>query len=187
MVITKPRKHRADIATVILIALAASAITLIGCRYVLSKAQVEDLEVIEPTPPVVSERISAPTVETETPEVETVIEPEIEYISLGEYRITAYCACKKCCGKWADSRPLDDNGNPIVYGASGKVLIPGYSIAVDPDVIPYGTKVYIDGREYIAHDTGGAIDGNRIDFYMGSHEDALEWGVQYREIFIKKD
>ena len=202
MVITKPRKHRADIATVIIIVLAAIAITLVWCRYVLSKAQADDLEVIKPTTPVVTEKISAPKVEpvivtktptveseveTETPEVETVIESEIEYISLGEYKITAYCACKKCCGIWADSRPLDGNGNPIVYGASGMVLIPDYSIAVDPDVIPYGTKVYIDGREYIAHDTGGAIDGNRIDFYMGSHEDALEWGVQSREIFIIKD
>lgn len=119
--------------------------------------------------------------------IEPTIEPIIEYVSLGEFRITAYCACKKCCDNWAECRPLDDNGNPIVYGASGKVLTSGYSIAVDPSVIPYGTKVYIDGREYIAHDTGGAIDGNRIDLYMGSHKDALEWGVQYREIFVIKE
>lgn len=124
--------------------------------------------------------------ETETEsDTEVSTEPVIEYVSLGEFRITAYCDCKKCCGKWAENRPLDKNGNPIVIGASGKVLIPDYSIAVDPSVIPYGTKVYIDGHEYIAHDTGGTIDGNRIDLYMGSHEDALEWGVRYREIFVK--
>ena len=180
MVSTKPRKYRVDIATVIIVVLAVIAIILAAGRYCMAKSQVEDLEVIEPIPPIIPE-------ETVAPIVEPVTEPEIEYISLGEFRITAYCACKKCCGVWADSRPLDRSGNPIVYGASGNRLLAGYSIAVDPDVIPYGTKVYIDGREYIAHDTGGAIDGNRIDFYMGSHEDALAWGVRYREVFVVKE
>jgi 3D (Asp-Asp-Asp) domain-containing protein len=104
-----------------------------------------------------------------------------EYTSLGEFKVTAYCSCSECCGEYAENRP-----NGIVYGASGSELTPNLSIAVDPDVIPYGTKVYIDGREYIAQDTGGAIDGNRIDLYMSSHEEALEWGVQYCEVFVKE-
>ena len=190
MINTKRRIYSVDIVTVIIIVLATIAVTITACRYHTNKSEVEDLEIIAPTPPTVtsetplaaSERIvEPPVVETEA-EAEAEPEPESEYISLGEFRITAYCACEKCCGTWANGRPLDDNGNPIVYGASGRVLIPGYSIAVDPDVIPYGTTVYIDGREYVAHDTGGAIEGNRIDIYMGSHTDALEWGVQYREI-----
>lgn len=119
---------------------------------------------------------------TSDPEVPT--EPVIEYVSLGEFRITAYCACKKCCGEWAENRPLDENGNPIVYGSTGIELISGYSIAVDPRVIPYGTKVYFNDREYIAHDCGGAIKENRIDLYMNSHQAALEWGVQYYEVFV---
>ena len=109
------------------------------------------------------------------------IESKPEYTSLGEFKITAYCSCKKCCEQYADNRP-----NGKVYGASGAELKPNYSIAVDPDVIPYGTKVYIDGREYIAQDTGGAIAGNRIDLYMSNHEEALEWGVQYCEVFVKE-
>ena len=63
-----------------------------------------------------------------------------EFQSLGEFNITAYCACEKCCGVYALNRPMDENGNPIVYGASGEVLIPEYSVAVDPEVIPYGTQ-----------------------------------------------
>lgn len=113
----------------------------------------------------------------------TCVEPtEPELISLGEFRVTAYCSCEKCCGKWAQNRP-----NGKVYGSTGVELVSNYSIAVDPTIIPYGTKIFIDGKEYRADDTGGAIKANRIDLYMNSHDAALEWGVQYHEIFIKGD
>lgn len=104
--------------------------------------------------------------------------------SLGEFRLTAYCSCQKCCGKWALNRPKDENGNEIVYGASGERLYQGVSVAVDPTVIPYGSYVEFDGHTYIAHDCGGAIKGNRIDVYFESHEDALQFGAQYKEVFL---
>ena len=118
-------------------------------------------------------------------EVEIVIEetPQDEY--LGEFRITAYCSCEKCCDSWSLNRPKDEHGNEIVIGASGKELISGYSVAVDPKVIPYGTILIIDGKEYIAADCGGAIKGNRIDLYHDSHQDALEWGIRYKEVYLK--
>ena len=120
----------------------------------------------------------------ETPE----IKKEPTYISLGYAKITAYCSCKKCCGKWALNRPKDENGNDIVYGASGNVLVPGYSVAVDPKVIPYGSKVYINGQEYIAHDCGGKIDGNDIDVYFSDHKEAWDFAARFwkkpTEIFI---
>ena len=109
--------------------------------------------------------------------------PEPMLVSLGEYMLTAYCSCYECCDQYALNRPLDENGNEIVIGASQEVLVPGYSIAVDPRVIPYGTVVVIDGKEYIAHDCGGAIKGNRIDVYHSDHQEALEFGIQYAEIF----
>lgn len=59
-----------------------------------------------------------------------------------------------------------------------------YSIAVDPNVIPYRTKVIIDGKTYKAQDCGGAIKGNRIDVYFEEHDDALEFGVQHKEVFV---
>ena len=108
------------------------------------------------------------------------VETGPELISLGEFKVTAYCSCEKCCGRWAQNRP-----DGIVYGASGEVLIPNVSIATDTSVIPYGETVVINGREYVSHDCGGAIEGNRIDIYMGSHEEALDWGVQYIEVFRK--
>lgn len=107
--------------------------------------------------------------------------------SLGTFKLTAYCGCSKCCGQYANNRPVDENGNEIVYGSIGRVLRQGTSIAVDPNVIPYDTKVVINGHEYIAHDTGGAIKGNRIDVYFSNHQEALNFGVQYKEVFVIND
>ena len=64
---------------------------------------------------------------------------------LGEYTITAYCPCEVCCGKHASNRP-----NGIVYGASGEKLIEGVSVA---SPLPFGTKVLIDGHEYVNQDS----------------------------------
>ena len=115
-------------------------------------------------------------------ESQVVLESKKE--SLGEFKLTAYCSCEKCCGKWALNRPKDESGKDIVYGSTGEVLIAGTSIAVDPSVIPYGSQVEINGNTYTAHDTGGAIKGNRIDVYFDNHQDALNFGVQCEEVFL---
>jgi len=101
------------------------------------------------------------------------LKPEPSKEFLGMVRVTAYCPCSKCCGEWAD-------GNTY----TGTKATANRTIAVDPDVIPLGTKVEIDGREYIAEDIGGAVDGERVDIFFNSHEEALEWGVQYHGVFI---
>lgn len=111
-------------------------------------------------------------------------EEELVVGSLGEFKLTAYCSCQRCCNEWALNRPVDKDGNEIVYGSTGETLIEGVSIAVDPNVILYGSEVIIDGQTYIAHDTGGAIKGNRIDLYYSSHQDAINHGVKYAEVFL---
>lgn len=116
--------------------------------------------------------------------VEAPTEESKQFVSLGVFRLTAYCSCHKCCGKWAENRPLDSNGKEIVYGASGNRLYSYYSIAVDPSVIPYGSIVLINGYEYEAMDTG--VTGNCIDVYFDSHEEACQFGEQYKEVFLKQ-
>lgn len=96
-----------------------------------------------------------------------------EYIDLGTYKLTAYCACVNCCGK------TDGITSTGVKATSGR------TIAVDPEVIPYGSEVVIDGHTYIAEDCGGAIRGKRIDVYFDTHQEALEFGVRYENIKIK--
>ena len=125
--------------------------------------------------------------EEETPPEPSESESEVlEFVSLGEFKITAYCSCHKCCGKWAEDRPLDADGNEIVYTASGAVAEAGKTIAVDTDVIPFGTEVVINGCEYIAQDTGSAVKGNVVDIYFDDHQQALKWGCQYLEIYVKE-
>ena len=121
--------------------------------------------------------------ETNIIEIETEKESDtnqaVEPVSLGNFKLTAYCSCSLCCGKWANNRP-----NGIVYGSIGEELKEGYSIAVDPTVIPYRTEVIINGHIYKAQDCGGAIKGNRIDVYFEDHQTALNFGVQYAEVFL---
>ena len=78
---------------------------------------------------------------------------------------TAYTAfCNGCSGVTAAGIDLRANPNQKV-------------IAVDPSVIPLGTKVYVEGYgEAVAGDTGGAIKGNKIDVFMPEKSDALNWG-----------
>lgn len=58
-------------------------------------------------------------------------------------------------------------------------------IAVDPDVIPLGTKVYVEGYgEAIAGDTGSAINGKRVDLHMESIDESFAWGIQEVELTI---
>lgn len=123
-----------------------------------------------------------PVVAVVTPDPVVDVEPELT--ELGKFKLTAYCSCSKCCGKWADNRPKDEFGNDIVYGASGAKLTAGYSLAVDPKLIPYGTKLVINGEIYEAQDCGGAIKNNRIDVYFNNHSDAVEFGVQYANVFM---
>ena len=65
-------------------------------------------------------------------------------------------------------------------------VIEGQTIAVDPSVIPYGTKVIIGGHVFTAEDCGGAIKKNHIDVYVNSHEEALALGVTNAEVYLAK-
>lgn len=85
---------------------------------------------------------------------------------IGYFKITHYCACTECCGPNASGET-----------ASGTKVAEGRTIAVDPDVIPLGTHVIINGHEYIAEDTGSAIIGNVIDIYIADHDEAGEKGT----------
>lgn len=94
--------------------------------------------------------------------------------NMGTYKITAYCSCSSCCGK--------SDG----ITASGTKAKEGRTIAADTSVLPFGTKVVIDGRTYTVEDRGGAINGKRIDVYFSSHKEALKWGVKYLKVYTKK-
>lgn len=96
--------------------------------------------------------------------------PEGKTIAVSSTAYTADCA--GCSG--VTSTGIDLNANP-----DAKV------IAVDPDVIPLGTKVHVEGYgNAVAGDVGGAINGNEIDIHVGSKGEAMAWGVRTVNVTI---
>lgn len=91
--------------------------------------------------------------------------------------ISAYCK---------ENYPHICNDGESTYTSTGTVATVGRTIAVDPDFVPYGTSVEIEGVGVrIAEDCGGAIKGeNRIDLLFETHQEALEWGMQTRKVTI---
>ncbi|WP_226037178.1 3D domain-containing protein [Aquibacillus saliphilus] len=86
---------------------------------------------------------------------------------------TAYTAeCTGCSGVTATGIDLNNDRDKKV-------------IAVDPSVIPLGTKVHVEGYgEAIAGDVGGAIKGNKIDIHVPTKDEAFQWGVKSVQVTI---
>lgn len=106
---------------------------------------------------------------------------EIETIQQGasktfEFIVTAYCK---------ENYPHICNNGDVKHTATMTTPTSGRTIAVDPSIIPYGTSVEIEGIGIrVAEDCGGAIKGNRIDLLFDTHQEALNFGRQTKEITI---
>lgn len=98
--------------------------------------------------------------------------PEGSLQYMGTFRVTYYCACLDCCS------------GGFGRTASGTIPVEGRTIAVDPGQIPYGTHVIINGHEYVAEDTGVGV--NQIDVFVNSHEYALQLGLDYYDVYVKR-
>ena len=85
---------------------------------------------------------------------------------LGKYKLTAYCGCRKCSGKWG------------ARTASGKKAKQGRTIAVDKRKIKLGSKVQINGKTYVAEDVGGGVKGKHIDVFFKSHKQTKRFGTK---------
>lgn len=90
----------------------------------------------------------------------------------GKFKLTFYCACKKCCGK--------TNG----ITASGTRATEGRTIAINNAKFPMGTKVHLDGfGDFIVEDRGG-MKSTTIDVFVTDHQRALQLGVYYADAYI---
>ena len=108
-----------------------------------------------------------PLSEADTPDV---LE-ESDLISLGTFTTTGYCNCEKCSG-----------GHNLTY--SGTVPQADHTISADLDRLPLNTRVMINGIVYTVEDMGSGVDGNKIDVYYATHEEALAHGLQQAEVFL---
>ena len=88
-----------------------------------------------------------------------------------KFTATGYCSCAKCCGKTTGTT------------ASGTKATAGRTVAMSSKYA-FGTKVEIKGMgTYTVEDRGGAINGNKIDIYFASHQEALNFGR--RTIYLR--
>lgn len=136
----------------------------------ITSANYKEIPLVEPLPdfpPVDGEPPQAIEIKMAT-KAEAV--PEEHQESIGRFKCTFYCPCRKCSGKWG------------YRTASGARCQENLTVAVDPKVIPLGTHLMINGREYIAQDTG--VKGHWIDIFMENHQECLRNGVQYHEVFV---
>lgn len=125
---------------------------------------------IDSTPEIVEEAIK------EEEQYETVSNPTTY---MGKFTLTAYCSCKTCCGRWSP-----EVTGKASFTESGTNPKQGRTVAVDKGVIPLGTHLLINGHEYVAEDTGSAVDGKHIDIYFSSHSQAKAFGMQKGEVYI---
>ncbi|OCA90768.1 peptidoglycan-binding protein [Bacillus sp. FJAT-27225] len=128
--------------------------------------------------------VSKPQINTQSTPTKQVSQPKVKAAPAAKQEAktngkelavtaTAYTAyCEGCSGITATGINLKNNPGAKV-------------IAVDPSVIPLGTKVFVEGYgEAIAGDTGGAIKGNKIDVFIPSRDAALKWGVKKVKVTI---
>lgn len=100
---------------------------------------------------------------------------EYKLVYMGEFKITHYCVenFEHICG----------NGDG--FTATGTTITPGRTIAVDPSVIPYGSKVYIEGYGWrSAEDCGGAVKNNHIDMAVYTHDEAMSTGIKHKDVWV---
>ena len=97
-------------------------------------------------------------------------------------QVTAYCPCKKCCGR--NARGVTASGKRVSYNG-------GRFVAADTNHFPFGTRLSIPGyhnaKPVEVIDTGSAIKGKKLDVYFPSHETATEWGVRSVPVTVFND
>lgn len=91
---------------------------------------------------------------------------------LGTFYCTAYCPCYECSEGYGDMT------------STGVRARSYHTIAVDPSVLPYGTKVVINGIVYTAEDCGGGVRGKHIDIYFDTHYEAMNYDTGYHDVYI---
>ncbi|MEN6308682.1 MAG: 3D domain-containing protein [Anaerohalosphaeraceae bacterium] len=93
-------------------------------------------------------------------------------------RVTAYCACRRCCGKFSDGLTADLH----------KIRKGDMFVAADKR-IPFGTDMIIPGynheRPVEVKDRGRLIKGNRLDVFFNDHKVAKKWGTRYLDVLVK--
>lgn len=173
------------------IVIASSCICMMAFPSLANTNAIEILPMTETVSVLEAESISGPSSQTETSdegspvivvgsgqsvssieETEEVVnlEENTRGESYGTFKTSAYCGCVKCSGN-----------NNLTY--SGTVPVANHTISADLDVFPIGTKLMIGDIIYTVEDMGSGVNGNHLDIYFDTHQQALDYGVKYVEVF----
>lgn len=90
---------------------------------------------------------------------------------LGAFTVTGYCNCELCSG-----------GHNITF--SGTVPKANHTLSADLTVLPLGSKVWIDGVIYTVEDKGSGVNGQKVDIFYDTHEEALEHGTITADVYL---
>lgn len=94
-------------------------------------------------------------------------------------RVTGYCSCPKCCGKFSDGKT-----------ASNRKIRQGDVFVAADKQYRFGTEMIIPGYNrdgaVSVQDRGRVIKGNRLDLYFDTHRQAQKWGVQYLDVLVRE-
>lgn len=91
---------------------------------------------------------------------------------LGTFKLTAYCPCRSCSKNWGR------------LTSSGAIAAASHTVAVDPKVIPIGSKLLINGTVYTAEDIGSGVKGNHIDIFYDNHGTARQFGRRTADVYL---
>ena len=173
-----PRQKRITgvltILCVLLLSMTSMAATENSQAGSVQSASLETAETIkENNTETPSEEIGPGIKKKEEPVQETTAAPVYEKgESLGNFSATAYCP--SCTGSQS-----------LTY--SGTVPQAGHTLSADLTLLPLGTKVMIGETVYTVEDTGSSIRGKKVDIFLGSRQEALQFGRQTIEIFAVKE
>ena len=135
-----------------------------GAPAVAAVSPAEARQVVASLTATVEKMLAAPSVPASV--ARAVRSPRVVWME-----VTAYCACKKCCGPRAMG--ITASGKPVSYNG-------GKFVAADTRLLKFNTRLlipgYADGQPVPVIDRGGAIKGHKLDVYFPTHHEARQWG-----------
>jgi 3D (Asp-Asp-Asp) domain-containing protein len=168
----------------------AFCVTITIKVYAMEEAVTEITSTTETT--TVAQETTTEEETTDIPLTTVKFEDIPDLTELGTFKLTAYCPCHDCChyklddGTWNCGGEGSEKCKHLVENPKtsiGKTPKSNNTVAVDPRKVPYGTKLYINGKYYEASDCGGAVKDNVIDIYFDTHEEAVNFGSKYAKVF----
>lgn len=175
--------------TAIITAICTAAYIGMVCIILPQPAQAQPYEAETVEAAAESAKVIAVAYAAAVAKTEPATEPEPAWEYIGEFTLTSYCSCPRCCGIWSEQHPKRIGTDYIQRTASGTIPEAGRTVGANIAMLPYGTVIYIDGLgEYVVEDTGGAAKRNKflIDVFAASHADAVDFAKQKADVWVKK-